>query len=63
MAYKVYKNNLKKWKRKQTTINNIDNYIMQIIKTYWSIIERVQGIREHLEKLKNYVTPSIYARE
>ena len=28
MAYKVYKDELKDWKRKQTTVNDIDDYII-----------------------------------
>jgi hypothetical protein len=63
MAYKVYKDDLKKWERKQTTINDIDDYIMRTTGTYWSVIERVQGVRERLEKLKDHVAPSTYARE
>src|SRR2546421_669696 len=34
MAYKVYKDDLKKWERKQITINNINNYIIRIISIY-----------------------------
>ncbi len=63
MTYKVYKDDLKKWERKQNTINDIDDYIMRTTGTYWSVIERVQGVRERLEKLKDHVAPSTYARE
>ena|SRR5437763_1280185 len=41
MDYKVYKDELKEWKLKQNTINNIDNYIMWTTGTYWSVIEKV----------------------
>src|SRR5256714_12800934 len=34
MAYKVYKDDLKKWERKQATINDIDDYIMRTTGTY-----------------------------
>jgi hypothetical protein len=34
MAYKVYKDDLKKWERKQTTINDIDDYIMRTTDIY-----------------------------
>ena len=48
LAYKIYKDEFKDWQRKQTTINDIDDYIMHTIGTYWSTIERVQGVRERL---------------
>jgi predicted oxidoreductase (fatty acid repression mutant protein) len=41
MAYKIYKDELKDWERRQTTINNIDDYIMRTTGVYWFIIERV----------------------
>jgi len=63
MAYKVYKDELKKWERKQTTINDIDDYIMRTTGAYWSTIERVQGVKERLQRLQEHVAPSIYARE
>jgi len=63
MAYKVYKDELKKWERKQTTINDIDNYIMRTTGAYWSTIERVQGVRERLKRLEEHVAPSTYAWE
>src|SRR5438874_12640962 len=63
MAYKVYKDDLKKWERKQATINDIDDYIMRTTGTYWSTIEKIQGVKERLEKLKDHVAPSTYARE
>src|SRR5256714_14122856 len=63
MAYKVYKDNLKKWERKQATINDIDDYIMRTTGTYWSVIEKVQGVLERLTALENHVAPSTYARE
>ena len=63
MAYKVYKDDLKKWERKQTTINDIDDYIMRTTGTYWLTIEKVQGVRERLKALKNHVAPTSYARE
>jgi hypothetical protein len=34
MDYKIYKDELKEWKLKQTTINNIDDYIMRTTGTY-----------------------------
>jgi predicted oxidoreductase (fatty acid repression mutant protein) len=34
MTYKVYKDKLKEWERKQTTIHNIDDYIMRTTGTY-----------------------------
>jgi hypothetical protein len=63
MAYKVYKDELKDWERKQTTINDIDDYIMRTTGAYWSTIERVQGVLERLKRLKEHVAPSNYARE
>jgi len=63
MAYKVYKDNLKKWERKQATINDIDDYIMRTTGTYWSTIERVDGVRARLKALEDHVAPSTYARE
>ena len=63
MAYKVYKDELKKWERKQTTINDIDDYIMRTTGTYWSTIEKVQGVMERLKALEDQVAPSTYARE
>src|SRR6266513_1753970 len=63
MAYKVYKDNLKKWERKQATINDIDDYIMRTTGTYWSVIEKVQGVLERLTALENHDAPSTYARE
>src|SRR2546421_2659548 len=63
MAYKVYKDDLKKWERKRTTINDIDDYIMRTTGTYWSTIEKVQGVRERLKALEDHVAPSTYARE
>src|SRR6266480_1625260 len=63
MAYKIYKDNLKKWERKQTTINNIDDYIMRITGTYWSTIKKVQSIRERLKALKNHVALTSYTQE
>jgi predicted oxidoreductase (fatty acid repression mutant protein) len=44
MAYRVYKDELKDWQRQQTTINDIDDYIMRTTGAYWSTIERVQGV-------------------
>ena len=52
MDYKIYKDELKEWKQKQTTINDIDDYIMRTTGIYWSTIERVQGVRERLKALK-----------
>src|SRR5436305_10209811 len=63
MAYKDYKDELKKWERKQTTINDIDDYIMRTTGTYWSTIEKVQGVMERLKALEDQVAPSTYARE
>src|SRR5450759_3959610 len=63
MAYKVYKDELKDWERKHTTINDIDDYIMRTTGVYWSTIERVQGVKERLKALKDHVAPSNYARE
>ena len=63
MAYKVYKDELKKWERKQTIINNIDDYIMRTIGAYWSTIKRIQGVKERLERLQEHAAPSTYARE
>ena len=63
MAYKVYKDDLKRWERRQTTINNIDDYIMRTTGTYWSVIEKVQGVKERLKALKDHVAPISYARE
>lgn len=45
MAYKIYKDELKDWQRQQSTINDIDDYIMRTTGAYWSTIERVQGVR------------------
>jgi ribosomal protein L10 len=61
--YKVYRDELKEWKLKQNTINDIDDYIMRTTGTYWSTIERVQGVKERLQRLKEHVAPSNYARE
>src|SRR5947207_4996159 len=63
MDYKIYKDELKEWKQKQTTINDIDDYIMRTTGTYWSTIEKVQGVRERLKALEDQVAPSTYARE
>jgi len=63
LAYKIYKDELKKWERKQTTINDIDDYIMRTTGAYWSTIERVQGVKERLQRLQEHVAPSTYARE
>ena len=63
MDYKVYKDELKEWQRKQTTINDIDDYIMRTTGTYWSTIEKVQGVKERLKALEDHVAPSTYARE
>jgi hypothetical protein len=63
IAYRVYKDELKDWERKQTTINDIDDYIMRTTGAYWSTIERIQGARERLQRLKDHVAPSNYARE
>ena len=61
--YKVYKDELKEWKLKQNTINDIDDYIMRTTGTYWSTIEKVQGVKERLKALEDHVAPSTYARE
>jgi hypothetical protein len=63
LAYKIYKEEFKDWQRKQTTINDIDDYIMRTTGAYWSTIERVQGVRERLQRLQEHVAPSTYARE
>jgi len=63
LAYKIYKDEFKDWQRKQTTINDIDDYIMRTTGAYWSTIERVQGVRERLQRLQEHVAPSTYARE
>jgi hypothetical protein len=63
MAYKVYKDELKDWERKYTTINDVDDYIMRTTGAYWSTIERIQGVMERLKALKDHVAPSNYARE
>ena len=63
MAYKIYKDELKNWQRRQTTINDIDDYIMRTTGAYWSTIERVQGVKERLQRLQEHVAPSNYARE
>jgi len=63
IAYRVYKDELKDWERRQTTINDIDDYIMRTTGAYWSTIERVQGVKERLQRLKEHVAPSNYARE
>jgi hypothetical protein len=63
MTYKVYKDELKEWERKQTTIHDIDDYIMRTTGTYWSTIEKVQGVQERLQALEDQVAPSTYARE
>lgn len=34
MAYRVYKDELKDWERRQTTINDIDDYIMRTTGAY-----------------------------
>ena len=34
MAYRAYKDQLKDWKEKQTTINDIDDYIMRTTGAY-----------------------------
>ena len=41
IAYKVYKDELKDWERKHTTINDVDDYIMRTTGAYWSTIERI----------------------
>ena len=61
--YKVYKDELKEWKLKQNTINDIDDYIMRTTGTYWSTIEKIQGVKERLKALEDHVAPSTYARE
>jgi len=63
MDYKIYKDELKEWKLKQATINDIDDYIMRTTGTYWSTIEKVQGVKERLKALEDHVAPSTYARE
>lgn len=63
MAYRIYKDELKDWQRKLTTINDIDDYIMRTTGAYWSTIERIQGVKERLERLQEHVAPSTYARE
>ena len=63
LDYKVYKDDLKKWERKQQTINDIDDYIMRTTGTYWSTIEKVQGVKERLKALEDHVALSTYARE
>lgn len=63
MAYRVYKDKLKDWERRQTIINDIDDYIMRTTGVYWSTIERIQGVKERLQRLKEHVAPSNYARE
>jgi len=63
MDYKVYKDELKEWQKKQATINDIDDYIMRTTGTYWSTIERVDGVRARLKALEDHVAPSTYARE
>jgi cytochrome oxidase Cu insertion factor (SCO1/SenC/PrrC family) len=63
MAYKVYKDKLKDWERKYTTINDINDYIMRTTGVYWSTIKRVQSVIKRLKALKDHVTPSNYARE
>jgi len=63
LAYKIYKDELKRWQRQQTTINDIDDYIMRTTGAYWSTIERVQGVQERLKRLQEHVAPSTYARE
>ena len=63
MAYKIYKDELKDWQRQQTTINDIDDYIMRTTGAYWSTIERIQGVKERLQRLQEHIAPSIYARE
>ena len=63
MAYKIYKDELKDWERKQTTINDINDYIMRTTGAYWSTIERIQGVKERLKALKDHVALSTYARE
>src|SRR6266516_1037839 len=61
--YKVYKDEPKEWKMKQATINDIDDYIMRTTGTYWSTIEKIQGVKERLKALEDHVAPSTYARE
>jgi hypothetical protein len=61
--YKVYKDELKEWKLQQNTINDIDDYIMRTTGTYWSVIEKIQGVLERLKALEDHVAPSTYARE
>lgn len=63
MDYKVYKDEVKEWKQKQNTINDIDDYIMRTTGTYWSVIEKVQGVEKRLKALEDHVAPSTYARE
>ena len=63
MDYKVYKDKLKEWNKKQTTINDIDDYIMWIIGTYWSTIKRVDNVRERLKALQDQVALSTYAHD
>jgi hypothetical protein len=63
MAYRIYKDELKDWERRQTTINDIDDYIMRTTGAYWSTIERIQGVKERLQRLKEHMAPLSYARE
>ena len=63
MAYRIYKDELKDWQRQQSTINDIDDYIMRTTGAYWSTIERVQGVKERLQRLQEHMAPSNYARE
>ena len=36
---------------------------MRTTGTYWSTIEKIQGVKEHLKALEDHVAPSTYARE
>ena len=36
---------------------------MRTTGTYWSVIEKVQGVQERLKALEDHVAPSTYARE
>ena len=36
---------------------------MRTTGAYWSTIERVQGVKERLQRLQEHVAPSNYARE
>jgi hypothetical protein len=63
MAYRIYKDEHKVWEKRQTTINDIDDYIMRTTGAYWSTIERIQGVPKRLQQLKDHVAPTSYARE